>query len=96
MNENDRKNPGRRCPECEVPEFEPTRHDAMLAAIKQLREAHDAADRCEAGNERSPTGGPVPASKGPRDEPRELPCRAAQRRSGVKLCEVARQTRLDE
>ena len=96
MNVSNRENSGRRCPECEVPEFEPTRHDALLAAISRLREAHDEADRCEAEHERSPTDGPVPVSKGPRDEPRELPGRAAQRRSGVKLCEVARQSRLNE
>lgn len=90
MKENNQENPGRRCPECEVPEFEPTRYDALLAAIRRLREAH------EAGDERLPTEVPVPASKGPRDGPRELPRRTVQRPSGVKLCDVARQARLDE
>jgi hypothetical protein len=79
-----------------VPEFEPTRHDALLAAIGQLREAHDAADRLGGEHEQSPNGGPMTTTKGIGNEPRELPGRAAQRGSGVKLCDVARQTRLDE
>jgi len=77
--------PGRRCPECEVPEFKPTRHDVLLAEIRQRREASGEGIGRTGAREGPPADGLATATTYGRDQ-----------RPSVKLRDIARQARLSE
>lgn len=44
MKETQATRSGRSCPECELPEFEPTGHEAALAAAQRVRATIEAAE----------------------------------------------------
>ena len=81
---------GRSCPECEVPDLEPTWHDAVLAAAQRVRAACAATER-EGTKNRTDLPSTEPASV---DELRECVLaplyRAAAAVPSVELREVTK------
>lgn len=86
----------RRCLECELREFEPTWHDALLAALQAMRDAGEFAERNRAkGDCQSSKNEPVST-----EELREEVCaalrKAVQTVPGVELGEVTEATNAKE
>jgi limonene-1,2-epoxide hydrolase len=87
---------GRGCPECAVHEFEPTWHDALLAALQQVRNAGEVAERSRAkGDSQACKNEPVST-----EELREEVCaalrKAVQKLPGVELRQVTEATNAKE
>jgi len=88
--------PGRRCPECELPEFEPTQHDVLLAAARRAREACAVPSACDAtARERSEDHQPALADNA-RDGSGHLPNPDGPRRGVLRLRSIAEQRKLEE